>query len=210
MAPQTNVYVVDDDVYYATPQTAAFRIVHVPSRGDVLFYSPSCSTFYFPADASLEIIQKAAVAAAVYRLYMCWQRMAITTIAPIIAGIPNDILDMAFALTAGGTLVPSLRPVSGDTQPTNPRRLGYLTDGPVDLDTFTSIVYDAYPTMHMAALWTSCRERGRDLGVCYDINQEYEFVSTPFDLMLWVDDHGITEDKIHPSRRKKLIDGTLR
>lgn len=202
----TKMYLIEDDVHYAVSHHQRFDVIAVPDRGDVLFYSPVCSSFYFPEHASLETIQQAAVAAAVYRLFACWQqRLATLAIAPIIRNIPDDVIDAAFAISSCG--MPTR--YNDDITATNPRRLGYLIDGPVDLETFTSIVYDAFPTRYMAALWTSVRLNGRDLGECFDIVSEYDRISTPLGLVLWTEENNTTEDDVHPTRRKKLIDGVL-
>jgi hypothetical protein len=203
-----HVYHIPSDVHRATMPTG-FGKVYVPSRGDVLFLTPSCISFYFPEYATIEDIQRAAVVAAMLRMYPCVDREVIWAMT---GGIQHEILDMACAITGTEVRImwgPSSPQPSPPPPPTNPRRLDYLVDGPIDMGTFTTIVYDAFPSTYTAAAWASCRSPNRDIRECMRIVHEYLTLTTPLELLIWMGDGSIDERLIHPSLRKKLINGEL-
>lgn len=132
-----------------TPSPNEFANVYIDDSRDrrVLFYMPRCIAFPFPNDIDPLIIQRAAVFAAIASLLPRSTDMSIAH--NLISGIPENIIDMACAISGVTHKViinqtNLSRALKMNTDFVNHRRLEYLTLGPVGLRTFAEIVSDAY------------------------------------------------------------------
>jgi hypothetical protein len=202
-------YLIDHDDLY-TPSPNEFANVYIDDRREkrVLFYMPRCIAFPFPTDVDPLIIQRAAVFAMIAS-FMPNDTNIISMAYNLISGIPENIIDMACAISGIGNKVyinqtDISRALKMNSDFVNHRRLEYLTLGPINLKTFADIVSDAYGGCLYMGLYMYSRTanhyravherqgvyRRISLSSCVFAAQSYLGITTAIEYIGWCENWG--------------------